>query len=271
MTDGNKYWDDLTVSADGVPPGPGPSGGICEDFDSGFTLGETIGTHAEWFDGGSGPVVTSGNGVAGSVGLAPASAIFTWTAQPFSWNDPDMRGVNFQADFQTDSSGNFDDDRIGWMITDDSTSSDNIFGVQLDHTDGGIVTYWRNGTTRIQDPIVPLTALTDTKADTWYRFRAEITKLTATSARIDVSLVELDGSGNPTGTPLTGSVADTSTWPGGTPNTTYFTADTMWPAYKNFSAVTGYADNVCYQVIKPFAFVVVTDLHTSDSDSKHNR
>ena len=53
--------------------------------------------------------------------------------------------------------------------------------------------------------------------NTWYRFEATITKLTDTSARIDVSLVELDGSGNPTGTPYTGTVDDTSTWPDGVP------------------------------------------------------
>ena len=264
MATGSKYWDDLTVSTDGGPPGPGPSDSdIYEGFESGFTLGQPVGTHADWYDGGSGPVVTSGIGVAGSVGLAPASAIFTWTAKPFNWNDSEFRGVNFQADFQTDGGGQFDDDRIGWMVTDSDTGSENFFGVQLDHVDGGIVTYWREGADRIQTPIVPLTALT---ANAWYRFRAEITKLTATSAKIDVSLVALDSSGNPTGTPWTGTVADTSAWPDGTPNDSYFTAATMWPAYKNFSAATGAADNVCYEVVERFAFVVVSDLHTSDAD-----
>ena len=137
-----------------------PYSGVCEDFEDGFTLGQTVGTHADWFDGGNGPVVNAGIGVAGSVGLAPASAIFTWVDQPFDWNDPEFQGVIFQMDFQTDGSGQFDDDRIGWMITDSDVSSTNFFGVQLDHTDGGIVTYWRDSSdTRIQDPIVDLTAL----------------------------------------------------------------------------------------------------------------
>ena len=89
---------------------------------------------------------------------------------------------------------------------------------------------------RIQTPIVSLTGIT---ANTWYRLKAEITKLTATSAKIDVSLVQLDASGNPTGTPITGSVADTSLWSGGAPADSYFTATTMWPTYKNYSAVAG--------------------------------
>ena len=76
----------------------------------------------------------------------------------------------------------------------------------------GIVTYWQDGSgTLIQTPIVGLTGI---KANTWYRFLAEITKLTATSARIDVSLVELDAGGNPTGTSITGTVSDTSTMAG---------------------------------------------------------
>ena len=52
---------------------------ICEDFESGFTLTQPVGNHADWYDGGSGPIVTSGNGVVSSIGLAPASAIFTWS------------------------------------------------------------------------------------------------------------------------------------------------------------------------------------------------
>jgi len=218
---------------------------ICETFDA-FTVGNTVGTHADWYDGGGGPVVNASGGVASSQGLDPANNIFTWVAHPFDWNAADFNSVHLQADFQTDASGYFDDDRMGWMISDSSTSSTDIFGVQLDHSDGGIVTYWREGTTRIQDPIVPLSALS---ANTWYRFSAEITKLTVTSASIDVSLVELDAAGDPTGTPYTGTVADTSAWPGGVPNDTYFTAPSMWPGYKNYSDLLGAADNTCYKVV----------------------
>jgi len=247
-------------------PPPPPPVGVCEDFESGFTLGQPVGTHAEWFDGGGGPDVNSGIGLVGSNGLAPANNIFTWTEHPFDWNDPAFVAIDFQMDFQTDSSGEFDDDRIGWMITDSDIGSTNLFGVQLDHSDGGIVTYWRDSSdTRIQTPIVALSPLSP---NTWYRFQAEITKLTPTSARIDVSLVELDAGGVPTGTPFTGTVDDTSLWPDGTPDTKYFTASSMWPAYKNYDALQGAADNACFDLVSNrFAFVVVTDPHTSDGQA----
>ncbi len=48
-------------------------------------------------------------------------------------------------------------------------------------------------------------------ANTWYRFRVEFTKLTATSARIDVSLTELDGTGIPVSEVASGSILDTAT------------------------------------------------------------
>ena len=193
----------------GVNPMPvsADSGGlICESFDS-FTPGSTIGTYTGWYDGGAGPIVTAGVGVASSIGLAAANNIFNWTANPFNWNATDFQKVALQGDFQTSGSGTFDDDRLSWTINGTSTSSNNQFGVQLDPT--GIVTYWSNviGGSKIYDVIVPLSGLS---ASAWYRFRAEITKLTATSAQIDVSLVLLDASGNPTGTPITGSIADTS-------------------------------------------------------------
>ena len=125
--------------------------------------------------------------------------------------------------------------------------------MQLDHTNGGIVTYWSNiiGGSKTNDVIVPLTALGEgTKASTWYRFRVEITKLTETSAQIDVSLVELDAGGNPIGTPLIGSIADTSLLASGhTPDEGYFTANSMWPSYKNYTTAPAPADNTCYQVV----------------------
>jgi len=220
--------------------------GVCEDFDAFSPLGNSIGSYSGWYDGGSGPVVNAGLGLLGSVGLDPASAIFTWSAHPFDWDDPSLPSITFQMDFQTDNSGNFDDDRLGWMITKTSTDSSNFFGVQLDHSDGGIVTYWRNSNNeRVQSTIAALSTL---PTNTWYRFNAEFTKLSLTSARIDVSLTQLDESGNPTGASYTGSVPDTSTWSGGAPDSKYFTSNTIWPAYKNYDAITGNADNACYEV-----------------------
>jgi hypothetical protein len=226
---------------------------VCETFNS-YTPGSAIGTYTGWYDGGSGPLVTAGNGVVGSTGLGSAGNIFNWTAHPFNWNAADLQKITFQGDFKTDGTGAFDDDRLSWTINGTSTSSNNQFGVQLDHPNGGIVTYWSNtiGGSKINDVIVPLTAggATGTQVNTWYRFKAEITKLSPTSARIDVNLVMLDASGNPTGSPFTGSIADTSTLASGhTPAAGYFTAATMYPSYKNYTAAAAPADNTCYQVV----------------------
>ena len=116
ISDGGTLIDTYTIT--GTAPGL-----ICEDFESGYTDGSNIGAHPDWFDDGNGPVITAGNGVAGSIGLAPGSNIFIWTANPFDWNAPDFVGFNVQMDFQTDGSGAFNDDRIGWQFTDDSVSS----------------------------------------------------------------------------------------------------------------------------------------------------
>ena len=99
-------------------------------------------------------------GVVGSVGLGSAGSIYNWTAHPFNWNAADFEGIVIQHDFKTDASGQFDDDRLSWTIDGTSNSSNNQFGVQLDHPNGGIVTYWSNsiGSPKINDIIVPLTA-----------------------------------------------------------------------------------------------------------------
>jgi hypothetical protein len=231
-----------------TPATPAAAGLVCESFD-GYTPGSTIGSYTGWYDAGRGPAVTAGNGVAGTVGLAPATNIFNWTAHSFNWNAASFQNIVLQMDYKTDANSAFDDDRVAWTIDSASVDSAGQFGVQLDNADGGIVTYWRNSSdARVQTPIAAFPTLT---ANTWYRLRADIMKLTATSAKIDVSFVQLDGSGNPTGTVTTGSLADTSTWSGGAPATRYFTATSMWPSYKNHNASPGAApaDNTCYQVV----------------------
>ena len=65
---GNGTWsitmtEDKEVTANFVELAPLPTG-ICEDFEDGFTLGSVVGTHAEWFDSGTGPVITAGEGLA---------------------------------------------------------------------------------------------------------------------------------------------------------------------------------------------------------------
>ena len=209
-----------------------------EDFESGFTTSATIGTHADWFDDGDGPVVTASAGTAGSIGLAPADHIFIWTANPFDWNDASLVSVSLSMDFETSSTGLFDDDRLGWMITDDSVSSSNIFAVQLDPGGSGlnIEGYWDGASADKRPSIVDLPALSNS---TWYRLSALITKLSPTSARIDVTFTELDGSGDPVGPLVTGAIADTSALGSDSPNSKYFTPSTVWPAYKNYANPPG--------------------------------
>ena len=240
----------LALSALGLPAVPGStindsqdlivsaSSGFDEDFDSGFTTGATIGTHAAWFDDGDGPVVTASAGTAGSIGLAPADHIFTWSAHPFDWNDASLVSVTLSMDFQTSSTGLFDDDRVGWMITDDDVGSSNIFAVQLDPGPSGlnIEGYWDGSSADKRPSIVDLPALSNS---TWYRLTSVITKLSPTSARIDVTFTELDGSGDPVGAQVTGSIADTSALGADAPNSKYFTPSIVWPAYKNYANPPG--------------------------------
>ena len=221
---------------------------VCEDFESGFAIGDTVGAHADWFDDGGGPVVTSGIGVSGSIGLAAAGNIFTWTGEPFWWNANGLVSVTFQMDFQTDGEGHLDDDRIGWMIVDDDVGSSNIFGLQCDPGGSGynIEGYWDGVTSDDRRPsIVDLPALS---GNTFYRFRAEMAKLTATTAGIEVILMELNASGDPVALVAHGSIPNTADLGTDEPNAKYFVGP-VWPAYKNYTSAGGPADNACFEHI----------------------
>jgi len=232
------------------------SSGMFEDFESGFDIGQPVGNNSAWFDAGGGPLVTNGIGFGGSVGLAPASNIFTWTAAPFDWNDPSFFGFTAYADFQTDGSGNYDDDRIGFMITDASAHSSNIFGVQLEPLN--IEGYWDGVTSDDRRPgIVDLPGALSPEAlspDTFYRFEVAITKLRdatdplGPAARVDASLWSLDGSGNPLAVVVMGVIPDTSLLGPDEPHEKYFTGP-IWPAFKNFSALDGAFDNASVSFI----------------------
>ncbi|MCD6394893.1 MAG: tandem-95 repeat protein, partial [Planctomycetes bacterium] len=239
-----------------------PSLPYFEDFESGFTLGQTVGSHSDWFDGGAGPVVTGGSGVEGSVGLVPSGTIFTWTAHPFVWTE--VNKVIIGMDFQTDGSGYLDDDRIGWMISGTSTGSSDIFGVQLDPGGSGynIEGYWDGSTTDRRPSIADLPALS---ANAWYRLTAEFTRLTDTSAGINVELWSLDASGNPIALVADGSIADTSTLGADAPHSKYFTATNLWPGYKNHTAVAGAVDNAYFEEVPVgIAPPVISNVQTSN-------
>jgi hypothetical protein len=248
----------------------GPIGGITsvsgqgpysEDFNA-FTVDQRVGSHADWYDGGGGPFIRASNGVAGSRGLEPAANIFTWVSHEFDWNDGSLTGVVIQMDFETDGSGHFDDDRVGWMIADDSVDSDYIFGVQMDPASGfRIEGYWDHEIGVDTDKRPPIVSLPALSADAWYQLRAEFTRLSAASAKIDVELWSLDGSGNPDSLAVSGSIADTSALGGDSPDPDYFTGP-MWPAYKNYQAISGAADNAWFEIQERFAFVVISDSRT---------
>ena len=233
---------------------PAPPAFACEDYESGFTLGQMVGSNADWFDGGNGPVVLGGIGVNGSVGLSDGTNIFTWTSEGFTWTDWDFEWVIFQMDFESNSAGiggnAFNGDRVGWMISSNNSSSDNIFGVQFDDPDNKIQAYWDGvgGPDRR-----PLITTWSPKRDTWYRLWVKITRLTALSARLDVTVHELASDGTVAVADVAGgTITDTSLLGPDAPDTKYFTASQMWPGFKNSATppTDGAADNACYAVSK---------------------
>ena len=222
----------------------------CEDYESGFTISQTVGSHADWFDNGGGPVVTAGAGVNSSVGLAAANNIFTWSSEGFDWNDPDFESVVLEMDFESNTTGTgdvFNDDRVGWMIFDDDIGSDHIFGIQFDDSDNKIEGYWDGITGADKRPLITTWS---PKRETWYRLWVKVSRLTATSARIDVTVHELAGDGTVAVADVAGgTIADTDLLGDDVPATKYFTASTIWPGYKNYNGSSdGAADNACYEV-----------------------
>ena len=224
---------------------------VTEDFESGFTLSTNVGNHGDWYDNGSGPTVTAGIGVGSpsSIGLDDSGTIFTWIGQPFNWNDSEFVGANFEMDFQTDGSGGFDDDRIGWMIANNTTSSSDIFSVQLDPGGGGqnIEGYWDGPSAADQRPSIVDTPTLGNNA--WYRLHLGVTKLGSTSARVKVALIELNNDGDPVEVVAVGSIADTNALGSAGPNNKYFTPSNIYPAFKNHNAISGAADTPHFDLL----------------------
>jgi hypothetical protein len=222
---------------------------VTETFDSyaNGTVLTTVGGGIVWTPATALYTVASTGGVNGSAGIGTdisGSQILNWKAQPFQWSTLAVgTKVAMSLDFQTAASGNkFDDDRVGWTVNaDSSTSSANQFALQLDVA--GMECYWDSNRT-------PLNALAGIKFSTWYRFRVEYTKLTATSAGIVGTLTELDAAGNPTGTPYVGTIADSSAAPYSAP-TGRFTSVSQWPSFKNYNAASGNADNATFNITVP--------------------
>lgn len=249
-----------------------------EDFETGFRSGAPLRTHGDWFfaEQNAEPTSQENVGLAKSWGIGPGDRAFTWSSKPFSWSDPKLVSVTMGGDWQTDAAGNLDDDRAGWSISDEDDSSDNIFGVQIDPgpvtaPSGGvevfgfrlggedppepglnIETYWDGDTSGDDGGRAQIIELPKLEPETWYRLRAKFTKLTSTSAKIEVTFVQLDKSGSPAGKVHAGVLEDTSKLPDdegrAKPNEAYFAAPTTWPVFKNFSVAEGGFDNAHFEI-----------------------
>jgi len=222
---------------------------VTETFDSyaNGTLITAVGGSGVWTIGAN--TVVNPGGVNGTAGLGYGSAIFNWKGQSFQWSALAVgTKVAISLDFQSSTTGKFDDDRVGWTITPDaSTSTGSQLALQLDNTSEGGMVFYHNST---RTPV--LNALSGIKNSTWYRFSVEYTKLTATSATIVGTLTELDASGNPTGTPYVGTIADTSTF-ANPPSTSLFTSAQQCPSYKNHNVTAGRGnvDNASITITPP--------------------
>lgn len=194
-------------------------------------------------------------GVNGSVGVnnGGGSQQMNWTSHPWDWADVAVgASVVVGMDFQANGSGQFDDDRVGWVLAAGAGSSSYHFGVQLDNSDngapGGLGTYFRDnsGNRVLTSKLIPWASLS-TSLSNWYREQLTVKKLTSAlgvgGAQVDVSFWALDASGNPVGSPLTASYGtiDTSALRG--------FSGTVYPMFKNYSATGGNADNAYFGII----------------------
>jgi len=251
---------------------------VTEDFESGYTDGEPLRVHADWFFGeeNESPTCEDDIGIGGKYGISEGDRAFTWVAKKFNFNDEQFVSVTLGGDWQTDADGKLDDDRAGWSISNESDSSNNIFGVQMDPGGEGesglnLEAYWDGEKFGDDGGRKSIVALPKLNGDTWYRLRAKFTKLSDTSVKIDVTFVELDAEGKPTGEVTKGSIADTSQLSNeqgeATPNAGYFTPTTVWPVFKNFQNVEGGFDNAYFEIEKTSDASAGEGISTPDAES----
>jgi len=233
---------------------------VASDNFNSYADGSYLHGQGGWFDsaGGNNYKFSAGNGAGGTQGVdkGTGSNQMIWESHAWDWGTLAVGDkVIARMDFQANGSGNFDDDRVGWVlgngsggqITGSSNSSYN-FAIQLDNSAGGIETYFRNltGGRVLQTTVLNWAALGTPTGSNWYREELRVEKLTSGNgpggAQVDVSFWALDGSGNPVGSPVTASygTVDTSALRG-------FTG-TVYPMFKNYSATNGYADNAYFEI-----------------------
>lgn len=239
-----------------------------EDFEAGYFDGAELQYHLGWFQTRKNPetqqnldmteIVTEGSPAKYRLGMGEWG--FIWIAHPFSWKQLIVDDyIKLSMDFKTNSAGTgnpFNDDRVGWNIKDDDSHSDHIFGVQIDGTNSEITGYWDHSPTE-QDKRPVIASSSDWASghparSTWYRLTAKITKLTGTSAKIQVTVDELNDDGTiKTANVVDETMNDTSNLDPETdePYSGYFTTETIWPAFKNYdSSSDGPADNAYFHI-----------------------
>ncbi len=224
-----------------------------DNFES-YAAGSNLSGQGGWTDTGGGTAykTVSGGGAGGQgISSGTGSTQINWSGHAWNWGTDVWVGATVVVgmDFQANGSGQFDDDRVGWVDTTDANSSSYHFGIQLDNSAGGIETYFRNnsGGRVLQTTVMNWAALGTPTGSNWYRELLSVTKLTsglgAGGAQVDISFWALDGSGNPIGSPLTASygVIDTSALRG--------FSGTVYPMFKNYINATGNVDNAYFAII----------------------
>jgi hypothetical protein len=232
-----------------------------------YPPGTPLADTAPWWapPGSKGPTILSDVGVAGSVGLSPSQRNFHWLARPFEWKDPTIGGVVVQFDLRTPGQADpyfpWRNDELGWTTNPESESSSDFFQVTMARVTsptyvGQIKGKWRNassGTSGGQrDPVIVEYPRELLNEFAYYRLRAEFTKLTSTSARIDVSLAAINSDGSIGDVIASGSILDTDELPEiQRPHPDHFSPAVMWPTYKSYNEnAAGPADNTYFEIIR---------------------
>ncbi|MBN1973337.1 MAG: hypothetical protein JW787_06840, partial [Sedimentisphaerales bacterium] len=222
---------------------------VSDDFNS-YADGTALSATTNWYSSGGGSPVVNGGTVSPSVDIATMSGGPMQAANKVKWTELKVGdSISLSMDFQAANNGTFNDDRLGMMNDFDSTTSDRIFGAQLEghHIESYFNRYNSNDGDRIE-----LAGGFTLTADAWYTFYVTITKLGDYQMLLDTRLTTVGGD-------LVGSGSlDTSTLePSEQPNWYYFTDDQtsdpldggLWPAFKNYNASTGAADNFSFEII----------------------
>lgn len=209
------------------------------------------------------PTILASVGVNSTVGLSASQRNFHWVAHPFDWDDPTVEGVIFGMDFRTPAATNtnfpFNGDEVGWTINEFSTSTDEYLQVSMSANSsvippvGIIKGKWSNTGGTGRDVTIVTYDRSLIQEYSWYRLRAQFTKLTDTSAQIDVTLTALNVDGSEGSVIATGTMPDTSALadPKDLPAENLFTSIDKWPTFRSYSEkASGPSDNCYFEIVR---------------------